>query len=218
MIKLMIIIITNLFLFGSCFAASAPSPTQSQGFRLTNPTRFLDLSAFLNNIPLVMQSFAGVIFIVMLLIGGIQYMTSGGNQQTSETAKKTLIFSLVGIIVVALSFPVVSFLQERVFKESTPQNVTATTSTTSSPTLTLTGTYTVYPDNFQGPLSANSVRLQNVYPNDYPGALPAGAIYLKQVGKFVDMAGNPTSAPSFIPTSTDIPNDQSDSSNLPVPL
>jgi hypothetical protein len=43
----------------------------------------------------------GVIFFVMLIYGGVQYMTAGGNPDQETKAKKTLIYAMIGIIVIA---------------------------------------------------------------------------------------------------------------------
>lgn len=47
---------------------------------------------------------AGVIFIVMLVIGGIQYLTSFGNEESTTKAKKTLLDAVIGIVVVTLAY------------------------------------------------------------------------------------------------------------------
>lgn len=46
---------------------------------------------------------AGAIAIVFLIIGGIQYMTSAGNADKAAAAKKTIIYALIGVIVIAAS-------------------------------------------------------------------------------------------------------------------
>ncbi|MCL5795697.1 MAG: pilin [Patescibacteria group bacterium] len=47
---------------------------------------------------------AGLIFVVMFLIGGIQYLTSAGNEEASTKAKKLLIDAVIGIVVVAIAY------------------------------------------------------------------------------------------------------------------
>lgn len=47
---------------------------------------------------------AGVVFVVMFLVGGIQYLTSAGNEEASTKAKKLLVDAVIGILIVAIAW------------------------------------------------------------------------------------------------------------------
>ena len=47
---------------------------------------------------------AGIILFIMLLSGGIKFITSGGDPKGLESAKKTLTYALVGIVLVAMGY------------------------------------------------------------------------------------------------------------------
>jgi hypothetical protein len=49
----------------------------------------------------------GTLFLIMLIIGGILYITSRGNQQQLEKAKKTLTAAIIGLIIVTLSYTII---------------------------------------------------------------------------------------------------------------
>lgn len=49
----------------------------------------------------------GLVAVLMFVIAGFQYLTSGGNEQTIEKAKHTLLYAVIGIVIVALSFGLV---------------------------------------------------------------------------------------------------------------
>lgn len=53
---------------------------------------------------------AGVIFIIMMLVGGIQYLTAAGNEESLGKAKATMIQSIVGLIVVLSSWAIGSWI------------------------------------------------------------------------------------------------------------
>lgn len=53
---------------------------------------------------------AGAIAVVFLIIGGIFYITSTGDEKKSEKAKKILINSLIGLVLIAISLLVVNVL------------------------------------------------------------------------------------------------------------
>lgn len=50
----------------------------------------------------------GVLFIIMLLIGGILYITSRGNQTQIDRAKKTLTAAIIGLLIVTLSYTLIA--------------------------------------------------------------------------------------------------------------
>ena len=49
---------------------------------------------------------SGVIFLIMLLIGGIQYLTGAGNEEATGKAKKMMIDAIVGLIIVLASWAI----------------------------------------------------------------------------------------------------------------
>lgn len=55
----------------------------------------------------------GVIAVVMIMIGGLKYMTSQGDSSQMNSAKNTLIFAAVGLAIVALAQLLVNFVIER---------------------------------------------------------------------------------------------------------
>ncbi len=48
--------------------------------------------------------------VVMIIIGGIRWMTSGGNEEQLELAKKTISSAVVGIVIVLLSWAIVTYV------------------------------------------------------------------------------------------------------------
>jgi hypothetical protein len=52
----------------------------------------------------------GVIAVIMIIIGGLKYVTSGGDSSAVGSAKNTIIYALVGLVVVALAQALVKFV------------------------------------------------------------------------------------------------------------
>lgn len=46
---------------------------------------------------------AGALAVVFLVIGGIRYLVSAGNSAQTEGAKKTIMYALIGLIVIVIS-------------------------------------------------------------------------------------------------------------------
>jgi len=67
-----------------------------------------DLTGLIINIIRIMLFFAGAIAVVFVIIGGYFYMTAQGNEEQAEKGKKTLINAAIGIIVIILSYVIIS--------------------------------------------------------------------------------------------------------------
>lgn len=52
----------------------------------------------------------GAIAVIMLVIGGIRYTVSGGDQAAVTSAKNTILYAIVGIIVAILAYAIVNFV------------------------------------------------------------------------------------------------------------
>lgn len=58
----------------------------------------------------VLLFLVGAIAVIMLIIGGIRYVVSGGDQNSVTSAKNTILYAIVGIIVALLAFGIVNFV------------------------------------------------------------------------------------------------------------
>ena len=48
-------------------------------------------------------AFGAVVAVLFLILGGYRYMTSQGNQTQTESAKNTVLYSMIGLVVIFLS-------------------------------------------------------------------------------------------------------------------
>ncbi len=63
-------------------------------------TRFINLAL----------TFLGLIAVVIILIGGFKWMTSGGNEEKTTSARKLLVAGVVGLVIVLASWGLASWL------------------------------------------------------------------------------------------------------------
>ena len=54
--------------------------------------------------------FSGVVALFLIIFGGFRFMTSGGDPKAVEGARKTIIWAIIGLVVVLLSFAIVAFI------------------------------------------------------------------------------------------------------------
>ncbi len=52
----------------------------------------------------------GFIAVVMIIIGGFRYITSGGSSDRVSSAKNTIIYAIIGLVIVALAQVIVQFV------------------------------------------------------------------------------------------------------------
>ena len=52
----------------------------------------------------------GVVAVIMIIIGGLKYITSGGDSGNITGAKNTILYAIVGLVVVALAQVIVRFV------------------------------------------------------------------------------------------------------------
>ena len=52
----------------------------------------------------------GVVAVIMLIIGGIKYVVSGGDAKKVTDAKNTVLYAIIGLIIAFLAFAIVNFV------------------------------------------------------------------------------------------------------------
>lgn len=62
----------------------------------------------------VLSVIIGVTAVIMIMVGGFKYITSAGDSNNISSAKNTIIYALVGLVVVALAQLIVKFVLSKV--------------------------------------------------------------------------------------------------------
>lgn len=57
--------------------------------------------------------FVGVVSVIMIVVGGFKYITSGGASDKVTSAKNTIIYAIIGLVIVALAQFIVRFVVSR---------------------------------------------------------------------------------------------------------
>lgn len=52
-----------------------------------------------------------ILSFVFLLLGGISWITAGGNKESLEKARKRVTYSIIGLIITLLAFAILRFIQ-----------------------------------------------------------------------------------------------------------
>ena len=62
------------------------------------------------NIIDYLMGFLGLIAVVIVLVGGFQWMTAAGNEDKVKTAKKTLSAGIIGLVIVLAAWGIARFV------------------------------------------------------------------------------------------------------------
>ncbi len=89
----------------SLTTASNDCETGEEGTNQVNNAVKLGLNLF--------SAIVGIIAVVMIIVGGIKYITSSGDSGNITSAKNTIMYAVIGLVVVALAQIIVKFVLER---------------------------------------------------------------------------------------------------------
>lgn len=64
----------------------------------------------LNRIVNIISIIVGIVAVIMIIYGGFRYITSGGNTEKVTSAKNTILYGIIGLIIVALAQVIVKFV------------------------------------------------------------------------------------------------------------
>lgn len=68
------------------------------------PAGKLTFTGFVTSIIDILLWIVGILAVLFVIIGGIRYILSSGNEEAAEAAKKMIIHAVLGVVIVILSF------------------------------------------------------------------------------------------------------------------
>ena len=74
------------------------------------PAQLFGDNSIFQRVTNILLFLVGAISVIMLIIGGIRYVISGGDQNQVTSAKNTILYAIVGIVVAFLSYAAVNFV------------------------------------------------------------------------------------------------------------
>jgi hypothetical protein len=98
--------------FFSVFSFINSANAGSSTFKVTNPIATSDFAKIVANFLKWILGVAGSIAFIMLIVGGIMYMTAAGDQQKASSAKKLIMVTLGGLMLVLLSYAILVILND----------------------------------------------------------------------------------------------------------
>lgn len=102
---------TPTFAIDPCDASLPPTVLEANG--CDNNTKDA-LPTVVQNILNVIIGITGIIAVIFIIIGGVQYMTSAGDAGKAKKARDTILYAVIGLVVVILAFAIVNFVIKNV--------------------------------------------------------------------------------------------------------
>ena len=90
-----------------CQGTSIEEGVDCVGQNIDNNT---DLSTVITTVINTMLFIIGILSVVMLIVGGIRYVVSGGNQSQVEGARNTILYAIVGLVIAFVAWGIVNFV------------------------------------------------------------------------------------------------------------
>jgi len=96
----------------SLLLAENPLASQSEAnLPITGRVSFSNFGELLGNIVIAAMVIAGLMVFFYLIIGGIQYITSGGDKAQAEAARDRITYALIGLVIVVGSFAIIKLVE-----------------------------------------------------------------------------------------------------------
>jgi hypothetical protein len=90
--------------------ASATGDATAAGTGCTSGGSNTDLTNIVSRVINIFSLIVGAVSVIMIIFGGFKYITSGGNDSNVSGAKNTILYAVIGLVIVALAQIIVRFV------------------------------------------------------------------------------------------------------------
>ena len=87
-----------------------PNIAGSAAVGMPTPLAGISIQKLIGRIIQYLLGFSGVIALVMFIYGGLSWMTAQGNQEKLTKARNTLVWSVIGLILIFASYALTKFV------------------------------------------------------------------------------------------------------------
>lgn len=94
---------------GLCTGANLQFTENTSGANCTTTDATERINNIVHTIVNLLSAIVGIVAVIMIIFGGMRYITSGGNDTSVTSAKNTILYAIIGLIIVALAQIIVKF-------------------------------------------------------------------------------------------------------------
>lgn len=103
--------------WGKCLPAGVTKTT----IAFAGKKEFTDIGEFLKYNYKIALSIAGILAVIMIVVSGIQWVTSGGNSEMISSAKKRIGGAMIGLLIAYLSYTILNIVNPALVNLRLPQ-------------------------------------------------------------------------------------------------
>ncbi len=100
------------------FAAVTPAKAQVLDPNKLPPTirSGPDLPRLITNVVGILMFVAGIASVIVIIVAGIIMTVSAGDEKRAKTARKTLLYAVIGLVISISAFAITSFINTQITK------------------------------------------------------------------------------------------------------
>ncbi len=91
---------------GALLASASPAYALTVTGFVTEEVPFTDIGKLLSNVLALMFFFAALLAFIFIIIGGIQWITAGGDKAAAQAARDRITAAVVGLLIVVAAFAI----------------------------------------------------------------------------------------------------------------
>jgi len=99
--------ISSLLVYAFAASSVLASPTDGWGYSNAPTNVPTDIEQAIMNVTNYILGFIAIIATLVIIWGGVQYLTAGGNEDTVANAKKTIAAGVIGMVIAGLAYAMV---------------------------------------------------------------------------------------------------------------
>jgi hypothetical protein len=99
---------------GLCTGSNLEFTEDTSGADCSTTDATEKINSLIHTIVNLLSAIVGVVAVIMIIVGGLRYITSGGNDASVTGAKNTILYAIIGLIIVALAQILVRFTLSKV--------------------------------------------------------------------------------------------------------
>ncbi len=84
--------------------------TQANGTSACATNGTSAVGSIIHTVINVISFFVGLVAVIMIIVGGFRYITSGGDSGKASSARTTIVSAVIGLLIVALAQVIVQFV------------------------------------------------------------------------------------------------------------
>lgn len=79
----------------------------------TDPSGGTGLNGIIKAVINILSLLVGITAVIMIIIGGLRYITSNGDSGSITSARNTILYAVIGLVIVAMAQAIVQFVLNR---------------------------------------------------------------------------------------------------------